>query len=106
MKITHEEYIKAQKIVDQYKQQLDVEFDKKVRLIKQDLKKYFSENLVCGCRINEFRLEARKYRSVDIIAIDPYFDEDYYDDSADMDIEEIGKRYDIQLGWESGVYPK
>lgn len=84
----------------------------KTAKIRAELEEYFEQNEVCGCKIEKFDLKdttwfgTKTYKHLDIIQIEPYFDEDYWDDKADADIEVIGQKYGIQLGWESGVYGK
>lgn len=110
-KITKEQYEQAKAIVDKYNHQLDADFQATMEKIKADLEKYFSENEVCGGKIEKFKLSNKtwlgtSYTHVDIIPIEPDFDEDYWDDKADADIEAIGQKYGVYLSWESGVYPK
>lgn len=111
-KITKEQYEQAKAIVDKYNHQLKAELQDKIKLIRFDLEEYFKQNEVCGEKIEMFKLSERhwfgekKYDTVDIIPIKPYFDEDYWDDKADDDIEAIGQKYGIRLRWESGVYGK
>jgi len=111
-KVTQEQYEQAKAIVDKYNSQLEAEFKVKEAKIKLELEEYFKNNEVCGCKIEDFRLTNRTwfgtqtYDSLEIIPIEPYFDEDYWDDKADADIEAIGQKYGIRLGWESGVYGK
>lgn len=111
--ITKEQYEKAKLIINEYQQQLKVEYDKKLVLIKADLIEYFKNNKVCGMTIFDFNLSSPWWNNRDYIcnvffiyAIDPFFDEDYDDDKADDDIEEIGKKYGINLSWDISVYSK
>lgn len=111
-RVTKEQYEQAKAIVDKYNAQLEAEFKVKEAKIKLELKEYFKNNKVCGCEIKDFDLTngtwfgTQTYDRLEIIPIKPYFDEDYWDDKADADIEAIGQKYGIQLGWESGVYGK
>lgn len=111
-RVTFEQYEAAKLIVDQYNSQLEAEFKEKTAKIGVDLEEYFKQNEVCGCKIEKFGLKdttwfgPKTYKRLDIIPIEPYFDENYWDDKADADIEAIGQKYGIQLGWVSDVYGK
>lgn len=111
-RVTKEQYEAAKLIVDQYNSQLAAEFKEKQLKIKADLEEYFKQNEVCGGKIEKFALKdttwfgPKTYDNLNIIPIEPYFDEDYWDEKADADIEAIGQKYNVRLGWVSGVYPK
>ena len=110
-KITQEQYEQAKAIVDKYNRQLDSDFQVIIEKVRHDLEEYFRDNEVSGSKITEFDLSYKtwlgpNYKSIRIIPIEPYFDEDYWDDKADDDIEAIGQKYGVRLGWESGVYVK
>jgi len=112
-KITKEQYEAAKVIVERYNSQLELEFKEKISNIKLDLAKYFDENEVCGHMIEEFGVRSndswfgtKSFDSAEIFSVIPFFDENYEDDKADADIEAIGLKYGIRLGWETGVYPK
>lgn len=112
-KVTKEQYEAAKLIVDQYNSQLEEEFKEKLFKIEIELREYFAQNEVCGERIKYFKLKntsywfgTKSFDSAEIVPIEPYFDEDYWDDKADADIKAIGQKYGIRLGWKSGVYGK
>lgn len=111
-KVTQEQYEQAKAIVDKYNSQLEAEFKEKQAKIRAELEEYFKQNEVCGCKIEEFRFTdttwfgVKTYKNLSIVPVEPYFDENYWDDKADADIEAIGQKYGIRLGWESGVYGK
>jgi len=112
-RVTKEQYEAAKAIVEKYDSQLELEFKEKISNIKLDLKEYFSENEVCRHIIKEFGVRtdyswfgSKNFNSAEIFSVIPFFDENYEDDKADADIEAIGLKYGIRLGWETGVYPK
>lgn len=111
-KVTFEQYEAAKAVVDKYMSQIEAEFKIKTAKIKTELEEYFERNKVCGRKITQFKLSDRTwfgqktYDMLSIIPVEPYFDEDYWDEKADADIEAIGQKYGIRLGWESGVYGK
>lgn len=74
--------------------------------IKKELEDFFSNNLVNSTTVTDFYLEDGFFGSLDIIPVEPYFDEDYHDDDADKEIEKIGNKYNVELSWVYWVYPK
>ena len=108
--VTKEEYNAAKLVVQEYESQLQRELDRRVRRIKQELIGFFKDNLVSGRQIKKFDIRVSKNfvgePLASIVFIDPYFDEDYWDKSADKYFEELGKKYQINLHPESGIYPK
>lgn len=111
--ISKEAYTEAAKVVAEYENQIEEEFNQRAEVVKKELKEYFSNNKVCGVKIKEVEYEVQKFRGDDnsnwhlsIIPIQPDFDEDYDDDNADKDIEAIGEKYNIRVGWTYGVYGK
>ena len=109
--VTKSEYEAASKVVKEYESQLERELKTTLVKIKADLTEYFKDNLVCGTTIKKFFIERCHNGNdgvprIEIYSEIPYFDEDYEDDEADNEIEAIGNKYNVQLGWELGVYSK
>lgn len=110
MSISKEQYNNAKLVVKEYEAQLQKSAEYSVRRIKAELIDYFKSNLVSGVKIKDFDIRLGKSftgkQMASIIFYKPYFDEDYWDEKADQYFEELGNKYEIQLGPESGVYPK
>lgn len=111
MKVTKEQYLEAKKIVVSYEIELQKEEDDQIETMKKDLEEYFSNHDLIGRKISSFELEKGFYttenkRIVNIIPVDPYFEEIYWNDEVDKDIAKIGDKYGIRLGWIYWVYPK
>lgn len=104
--VSKDEYKKAKKIVDEYELAQSAEFKKIVSLIETDLKKFFSENKICGKTITEFSLRSFMGQK-DIVEIIPNcFNGDYKDDITDKKLMEIGNKHDVWLHFTPSIYPK
>ena len=78
--------------------------------IRKDLEELFKSRLISETKIEDFDLRGLKSKFNDeiyvfIIDSEGYFDEDYLDDESDKLIEEIGKKYGVNLSW-TDVYGK
>jgi hypothetical protein len=106
--VSKDEYKKAKKIVEDYEQQEREDLAKKIALMEVDLKDFFAKNKVGGRTIRKFTIDSILGQKdiVRIIPVEPDFNEDYQDDSADTKIMEIGNKYGVWLKFHSGVYPK
>lgn len=89
-KYTRLQYQEAKKITNEYEKIIALKKQKKIKLFKVALQKYFDENLLSGeIKLKEFELEGEN-----IIPINPYFEE-CYDGENDEDIEKICKKFKV-----------
>lgn len=93
-----QEYDKAKEIVIAYENEQKRIYDIKVEAFAQDLKEYFSKNLIDGrIKLKEFKLEKSTTGGRgDIIPIDPSLEE-YYDGGNNKDIKELCKKHDVNF---------
>ena len=77
-------------------------------IVKEKLTEFFKNRLVGGYSIKDFRLEESFVQnSYKIIPIEPYLDECYDDEDADILINALGTSLGLRsLGFVSCVYPK
>lgn len=76
----------------------EVGINERIKLLKAELDAYFKDT------------EIKKYEIVDITAnriemvpTEPEYDENYYDDKMDDDIENIGKKFGLYVYWSPGI---
>lgn len=74
--------------------------------VEMELTEYFKTHKPGGFRIRKFSLMDDDCDSITIIPREPYIEEEYDDDKADAEIEKIGKKYGVRLGWTCSVYGK
>ncbi len=105
-KITLEQYRKAKRITDAYEEFLLSKWNKKADNAEKELNEYFKNNIISGFHIKEVRYDRTNFNSIEIIPKDPYFEEFYDDEKADLKIKCIGKKYGIRIHWVYWVYHK
>lgn len=97
------EYDYALKVVKAYEADESRKFDEKVDKITKELDVFFE-----GTYIKEYRINRENWlgaKCVEIVSINPRFDEDY-DGEFDETLDAIGKKYGVYVGFESGSYSK
>jgi len=75
--------------------------------IRKELEVFFASRKISHRNIKKFELEKSGSTGINIIPKEPYFEESYEDEDADILIEAIGKKYGVNgFGWIYWVYPK
>ena len=89
---TLEQYLKAKEIVHYYEKEQNRLYQIKVEAFREDLKKYFSENLIDGI----YKLEKFDLRDNDIIPQKPCLEESY-DGGNNEDIKKLCEKHGVNF---------
>jgi hypothetical protein len=89
---TLEQYLKAKEIVHYYEKEQNRLHQIKVEAFREDLKKYFSENLIDGI----YKLEEFDLRDNNIIPKNPCLEESY-EGGNNADIEKLCEKHGVKF---------
>jgi len=99
---TKKEYEGAKSIIRLYEWAEYKKAEEKARIMNDEIKAIFGEGII---KFNTNIEQCGDKMLIEITPTEPYFDEDYggeYDDKLD----ELGKKYDVWVKMESGIYGK
>lgn len=99
------EYSVAKVITNAYEAEQQRLFAIKLDAFKKELAEYFNAHKVCGHTITDFRLDRRSFGGYEITPWTPSLEECYCGEN-DSDINEIGRKYGIEISFVLHMYHK